>query len=363
MTQAKKANELQSAQSDAARSQVKDSEIANLAGPADSTEQTLASSSSTDAGRDLMTLIMLYLSALALAFFLFSFLGRYFFLAELLGNFRLQLSVLMVPLALTVFRIGRWRWLALSLIIATGWSFFSLGSVYFPTNQPPAGPKKLRIMSFNVLGYNPMRDEVIEEMHKTDPDVIMVLEYTHIWHGRLSRLDAEYPHQVLQPRWHGFGMAVFSKYPLSDTSVTQLTKEVTDNPLIITNVSFGEQKIRLCGAHVLSPTSSLRLELRNQQYDELAQELGNDDVPTVVLGDFNSVPWSPFVNDLLKKTGYRDSRQGFGFHASWHAEYPILLIPIDHAFVSDDICVHSRTLGSNAGSDHLPIIVEVSTAQ
>ena len=309
-----------------------------------------------------MALIMLVLSAFCLAVFLFSLLGRYFYYAELLGNFRLQIAVLMLPFAVAVFRIGRWRWLAFCLTIAIGWSFITIGSVYLPAAQPPPGPKKLKIMSFNVFDINSKRDEVINEMRKSDPDVIVVIEYNRIWHERLRRLDSEYPHQVLQPRWHGFGQAVFSKYPLSDTRIIQLTKPM-DNPAVITHVNFGGQKIRLCGLHAVSPINPFRMEVRNRQYDEIAQELIDDNVPTIVMGDFNSVSWSPYVIDFMEKLGYRDSRLGFGYHSSWHAEYPLLRVPIDHALVSDEICVHSRALGGYAGSDHLPIIFEVSTAQ
>lgn len=324
---------------------------------------SLPSSSPSIAGKNMMALIMLCTAAGVLAVFLLSLSGRYFYYGEVLCNFRLQLAVLMLPLALIVFRIGRWRWLAYSLAIAITWSFISVGSVYLPVAQPQAGPKKLKIMSFNLLWTNSMRDEVLAEINKPDPDVIVVLEYIHHWHRRLQELKSEYPHQILQPRWHGFGIAVFSKYPLSDTNVVQLTRDRMDNPTIITNVNFKGQKIRLCGLHVLSPVNSFRLELRNQQFEEVAEELNLKNVPTVVVGDFNSVSWSPFVRDFMEKTGYRDSRRGFGYHSSWHAEYPPLRVPIDHALVSDDVCVHSRTLGGYAGSDHLPIIFEVSTAK
>lgn len=310
-----------------------------------------------------MKLIVLCAATAALAVFLFSLSGRYFFYGELLGNFRLQIAVLAIPFAAIVFRLGRWRWLAYCLTIAIAWSFISLGSVYLPAAQPQAGPNKLKIMSFNVLWYNSLQDDVIEEMLKPAPDVIVVLEYTAPWHSRLRRLNSKYPHQVLQPRWHGFGLAIFSKFPLTDTKVIQLTKELTDNPTVVTHVNYGGQKIRLCGLHVLSPVNAFRMELRNRQYDEVAEALVDDEVPTVVVGDFNSVSWSPYVIDFMKKTGYRDSRLGFGYHSSWHAEYPLLRVPIDHAFVSDDVCVHSRTLGGHAGSDHLPIIFEISTAE
>ena len=322
---------------------------------------------------DLLASIFLFIALGVLALFLFSQTGRFFsydsragrffFWGELFSNFRLQIAALMIPFALIVYRMRRWRWLAYGLAAAIVWSLVTLGWVYLPAAQPPAGKQKLKIMSFNVLGYNSNKDEVLGLMHDADPDVIMVLEYTEHWHRRLRSLKGKYPHQFLQPRWHGFGLGVFSKYPLSDSKVVQLTRKLVDNPSLITHVDFGGTTIRICGLHVLSPTNSYRLDLRNLQYDEVANELIGNEVPTVVMGDFNSVTWSPFVQDFMSKTGYRDSRKGFGYQASWHADFVFLRIPIDHALVSKDVCVHSRSVGGTAGSDHMPIIFEVSTAR
>ena len=333
----------------------------------------LAKRAASSVETDLMASIVLFVAAAVLALFLISLTGRFFsydskigrlfYYGELFGNFRFQISVLMIPFAVIVFRMGRLRWLAYGLTAAIVWSLIYLGWVYLPATQPEAGEQKLKVMSFNVLGHNSNKDEVLGLMHQSDPDVIVVLEYTDHWHRRLQSLKSEYPHQFLQPRWHGFGMGVFSKYPLSDSKTIQLTRKLTDNPSLITNVNFGGTKIRLCGLHVLSPTNSFRLNLRNLQLDEVADELDGDDVPTVVVGDFNSVPWSPFLKDFMAETGTRDSRQGFGYHASWHADFFFVRIPIDHAFVSDDVCVHARSVGGTAGSDHMPIIFEVSTAR
>lgn len=359
MTRTEKANESVVDSDVHANSETAGSEKASSDERYSAPQTPLAGSKETE----LMATIMLFLCLIALIVFFVSLTGRFFVYGEQFGNFRLQIAVILIPFALTVFRIGRWRWLAYSLTAASLWSLLMIGSVYLPAAQPPAGKQKLKIMSYNVLGSNGLRDEVLAEIDKADPDVIMVIEYTQQWHRRMAELNDEYPHTVLQPRWHGFGLGVFSKYPLSDSKIVQLAKSLTDNPMLITHVNFGDQKIRLCGFHALSPTNSFRLGLRNQQYEEVAEELSDDKVPTVVMGDFNSVPWSPFVKDFIKKTGYRDSRRGFGFHGSWHSDFTLLRIPIDHAFVSQDICVHSRYVGGVAGSDHMPIIFEVSTAR
>lgn len=301
-------------------------------------------------------------SILPLGLFVFSLLGRYFYLAELVCNFRCQIMLLLVPFALVALGARRW-WLGGVILVALGWSMIGIVWVYLPGFQPPAGPQTLRVMSYNVLARNTYDEKVINQIRESDPDVVSVLEYSQSWHAALDCLNERYPYQVRIPRWHGFGIAMFSKFPISDTKVLQLTKSSTDNPFIMTNVTFGGQTIRMAALHSISPTDRRRLELRNQQFVEVAEALSESDIPTVVMGDFNCAPWSPYLAEFVDNTGYRDSRRGFGYQATWPASQWMIRIPIDHAFVSHDVHVHSRMVGDGSRSDHLPILFEVSTAQ
>ena len=300
-------------------------------------------------------------SLIPLGLFVFSLLGRYFFFAELVGNFRCQIMLLLIPFAILALRVRRW-WLGGLILIALCWSMIGTVWVFIPGYQPPPGEQKLKVMSFNVYGGNSNHAAVVDQIREVDPDVIAILEYTGHWQTALDCLNERYPHRFQVPRWHGFGVAVFSKYPISETEVLQLTDDRTDNPCLITNVTFGTQTIRLAMLHALSPTTLYRLETRNLQLEEVANYLTQKKMPTIVTGDFNCTPWSPFLSDFLSQTGYRDSRRGFGYQATWNADLWPLQIPIDHAFVSDNIHVHSRQVGKNAGSDHFPIVYEVSLA-
>lgn len=297
-----------------------------------------------------------------LAIFAFSFFGRHIYVAELISNFRLQILLVMLPCVVLLFSCRKWSW-GIVTLIAAAWSTAAVLGIYLPADQPPAGPQKIKIMSFNVFTGNRSSDLVIERINEADPDVIAILEYDSVWVEQLRQLDQEYPHQILEPRWHGYGVAIFSRYPLGNSQIYQLTAEKTDVPLLIANLDAGQTKIQLAAVHVFSPTSWPRLELRNRQLQEIANLLGTNRTPTVVIGDFNSTPWSVFLSDFLKETGLRDSRQGFGFHASWNTKFPLVRVPIDHAFVSPDISVHDRYVAKSAGSDHFPIVIEVSVAQ
>lgn len=294
-----------------------------------------------------------------LLLFVLSLLGRYFYLCELIGNFRAYIFVMLIPCGVLLWCTKK-RIRSLLFAAATLWSSIGVVTPMFPHRQPSGGEDVVKIMSFNVLGTNEQFDSVINRIREHDPDLITVLEYANRWSIALRALDADYPHQILSPRWHGFGIAIFSKRPISNSTTTQITREITDNPLLTTEVEIEGQPVQIAGLHLMSPMNRGRLEIRNQQLNEVASILAQRKIPTIVMGDFNCTPWSPFLTDFLNQTGLRDSRSGFGYQASWSAVRAFLKIPIDHAFVSPQVRIHQRQLGAFAGSDHYPLIFEVS---
>ena len=307
-------------------------------------------------------LIFSAVSLVLITVFAFSLYGRHFFIAELLSNFRAQILAVLVIFTAGAICFQRW-WIGILLVIATIWCSTGVLSVYLQIEQPPPGENKIRIMSHNVLADNRGYQAVKKQVAKIDPDVLVVVEYDHQWHVELQSLtdDGTYPYSIRAPRWHGFGIAIFSKLPLSNKRAFQLTSEITDAPMVMAEFMIGQQNFRVAALHVFSPTTTSRMDLRNQQIAEAAKILKKSKTPTVVMGDFNCTPWSPFLDDFLKDSGYRDSRSGFGYQGTWCARYRWpALIPIDHAFVSPTVHVHDRFVGDNAGSDHYPIVVEMS---
>ena len=303
---------------------------------------------------------IIYASTLVpMLLFIASLLGRYFYLCELIGNFRAHILVLLVPCAVILWCTGKNK-RALLFAAASLWCSFGVITPAFAHSQPPAGNEVVKIMSFNVLGENNQHEAVIDRIKQHDPDVLTILEYTHNWPWALQSLNDIYPYRLEQPRWHGFGIAIFSKRPFTKSSVTQITEDATDNPFLTLDIEVDGRPLRLAGLHLLSPMHRDRLKVRNRQLAEIGKILVQRDVPTIVMGDFNCTPWSPFLSDFMKQADLRDSRNGFGYQASWNALRPLLSIPIDHALVSPEIHVHSRKLGDFAGSDHLPVVFEVS---
>ena len=300
---------------------------------------------------------------LLLLAFLFSFFGQRFFIAELLANFRTHFGVLLL-VSLLVTRFAKASWLLfVCLFFATVFSVWETGQLFLPAEQPAAGETKVRLMSFNVLATSDDFDSAISEIREHDPDVVAVLEYAGMWHFAFDELNDTYPHQIRVPRWHGYGIALFSKLPLENAESMQLTANEIDNPAVSANVQVGGQQLRIFAVHVMSPIKKFRLELRNRQFKEIATHINAQSTPTMLVGDMNCSTFSGFLSDLIEEANLRDSRQGFGVHPSWPSFVGPLAVPIDHVLVTEEIHVHNRFLGDAGASDHRPVIVDVSIAQ
>lgn len=309
-------------------------------------------------GRGLLARLLVAASTGPLLLFLFSRLGDWIFFAEMAVNFRLQLFWLLLAGTILLWLLGR-RWIMATSGVALLWCAWPLVLDWIPAPQPPPGPQTVRLLTFNVLASNRHFDEVRELIRGESPDIVVIIELGNAWQAAMKQLAAEYPHQVERPRWHGYGLGVYSRLPVRDSRIVQLTEELTDNPAIEARIEAGGRELRLIAVHPTSPGQQGRLQLRNFQLSELAGMAAGPG-PTVVCGDMNCTPWSRQFRRFLARTGLRDSRRGFGYQGSFPAWGWLIRIPIDHVLVSPDIRVHQRRTLPATGSDHLPVLCEFS---
>jgi endonuclease/exonuclease/phosphatase (EEP) superfamily protein YafD len=290
------------------------------------------------------------------------FIGGFVFgcwwLFELTTHFRLQLAVVMAPTAALLLLIRRsiWSWAFVLFTCAAVWS---VAEIAFSPSQPAAGQERLRILTANVLLTNSELEPFLQLVQRVNPDVLVIVEYTPAWDQQRERWSAEFPHSERHPRKHGFGIAVFSKKPLLNVWADSLLGNV-DAPQISFDVVLDRQSVSITAVHAVSPLSQFRFFARNEQLAAWAMKLKDGPRYQVVVGDFNSTTWSPYLRQFLRETGLRDSRQGSGLWPTWPQFCWPMMIPIDHAFVSDNVHVHRRWVESDIGSDHFPIVLDIS---
>ena len=152
---------------------------------------------------------------------------------------------------------------------------------------------------------------------------------------------------------------MFSKLKLSKPEL--LTPANSSVGFVRTEFKYKNKLLALFAIHPYPPYSAKLAQNRKDYYEFMAQIASQEKNPVIMIGDFNTTPWSPLFRKLIKDSALKDARQGFGVQPSWPTYLPTFMrIPLDQALVSQSIIVHERFLGSSKTSDHSPVIIDIS---
>lgn len=286
--------------------------------------------------------------------------GRAHRFLELTSHFKLQyfLASLIFLIIFLALRSARWTAAAaLCLIINTG----TLAPWYWPspaieTNVPR---RSLRVLLSNVLFANHNYALFAAYVREQQPDIVICQEVSLRWGREMEKLKDAYPHAVIVPKAGGAGIALLSRYPFKESFVLQLGD--VSRPSILATVDLGSTTVAVLTLHPHTPLAAGNFRDRNAQLAEAATLAATLPGHKMLIGDLNTTLWSPFLADLENNSGLVNARRGAGALPSWPTHLPKLLrLPIDHCFVSPEIAVTEIKTGSNIGSDHLPLIVDVA---
>lgn len=290
-----------------------------------------------------------------------SFLARRWWVFELTSHFREHMAVGLFALA-TIWAVIRHSKLTVICGVCAVIHGVAVAPQLWPNAErnvegEAAGGTRLRLAALNVYSGNQRTDLVLELLRATDADVILLMEVNRRWLEALSPLCDTYPHRVTKPRQDNFGIALYSRLPLTRALVLELGDAQV--PSIAAHIHVGEQEVFFLGTHPLPPGTAESSFLRNEQLQQIAAYVRGQDAPRIVLGDLNVTPWSPYFADLLRDSGLKDTSRGRGRFGSWPATLPLGRIALDHCLVSPSLGVLDKRLGPNVGSDHLPVVVDL----
>lgn len=216
------------------------------------------------------------------------------------------------------------------------------------------------VLAVNVLQGNRDSGALLEEIHRTNPDVILVTEVDDRWTRELSGLTKTHPYTVLHPLNNTYGINLYSRLPLSNPEVRYLTEPKI--PSIRTHIELNGQKILFYGVHPRPPGRPPEGEAtpsdsthRDAELVLVAREIQDVQGPVIVAGDFNDVAWSHTSRMFRRISRLLDPRVGRGFFNTFHAKLPVLRFPLDHLFHSDEFTLIEMQRLGKIGSDHFPI--------
>lgn len=281
-------------------------------------------------------------------------------LADLLSQTRLHLFGLLF-LSTPVFIVGQRYWQAGLTAVFALLNFVSFNALYLPTAIALGETPTYQAIMLNVQSSGEHYDEVLAFLQQTKPDIVVLTEMRKAWPAELTPLLAAYPYSNHHQAEQFDGTVVYSRFPLSKNGrFHPLHFHPDDRAAAFVQLNIDGQDVTILAAHPRSPRAADRIALRNNQLLALGQLVAQQTVPTLLIGDLNTTPWSPVFQELLAISGLKNGRLGFGAQPTWPASLGNLGIPIDHVLVTPDIQIRQLHAGPNIGSDHAPLLVEFS---
>ena len=216
------------------------------------------------------------------------------------------------------------------------------------------------VMISNVYQDNKNYKGCLEEIKEADPDVLLLLETDAAWDKETNSLEDHFPFYKKVPLENTYGMLLYSKLELEHTEVKYLVEK--DIPSIHSQIVLPSgQRVQMYAVHPEPPVPMENPSSKERDKELLlVADLAKDsNLPVIVIGDLNDVAWSYTTELFLKMSGLLDPRRGRGFYNSFHAHYPFLRFPLDHAFISTDLKIKEMKRLHNFGSDHFPIFISL----
>lgn len=281
---------------------------------------------------------------------------------ELFSHFPVQYLCLQLLSAAACLALRRWPWAVVALVAAVP-NLIAVGP-YLPgvamapataVAGRPAVRVPVRLVAANLLYRQEDATATLAYLERQSADLLVLSEYTPRWRQKLRVLERTYPYFAIRTRWNPWGIAVFSKHPLHAIEDLDLGDDQSSHLRLLVQLPDG--LVEVYAVHLASPPSRRQAAQRNTQLRKLAERIAAADpaLPRLVAGDFNTTPYSPYFQDLLRDAGLRDGRRPFGLHFTWPAWPVPLWIPIDHCLAGGTLDVTRVAAGPRIGSDHLPL--------
>jgi endonuclease/exonuclease/phosphatase (EEP) superfamily protein YafD len=287
-------------------------------------------------------------------------LDRYTWMFELADVFRLQYVVVLAGAAAAAVLLRRPR-LAVVAAVLAAINVAVLGIPFAPaaTAAPHAAAGSLRVVSANVEVGNTNFAAVERLVAETKPDLLGVTELTPAMSRHLRRALPSYRRRVLAPRRDAYGIGLYSRVPLLSARVVHLPAD--GPPTVVARVRVAGKPVTVVVTHVHTPFAG---SIHVRQLHALAAAHARFGKRAAICGDFNTPSWSGPIRQFASAAGLRDL---YG-HAAWRAySWPTwsaaLRVPIDNCFVGGGLVVRSHHDGTDVGSDHRPLVVDLAVAR
>jgi endonuclease/exonuclease/phosphatase (EEP) superfamily protein YafD len=219
----------------------------------------------------------------------------------------------------------------------------------------------IRAITLNLNNEGADLDAVRRLIRREKPDIVLITEFETEPSAFLRDLDDILPHRTGSGRAGVFELLLLSRLPIAETRVRRLVSRflpVLEAKLCLPRAAT--DCFTIVGVHAARP-GSVATRWRDVALRFAARRAAEaDDGRVVVMGDFNATPWSRIFIDMLRAGRLNDAAIGSPFRSTWVGRIPLFGLPLDQVLVGHGIGVAGRRVAGSIGSDHFPVIADLT---
>lgn len=222
-----------------------------------------------------------------------------------------------------------------------------IGWVLLPARLPALQREaiELELIAFNMKHDRAALAEVVRATAAAPPDLWVLIETTR---------DTTLPgwEHVFHDEPHAIG--IWSRYPLERPRAEPVAG---DRDQLTATVAVGRHRLPLLAVHWHTA-----LDRSQGATADASARLAAAQEHLLVLGDFNSTPWSPRFRRFTAAGGLHRA-DALGIRGTWAADpWHMLALPIDHLLAKGEVRVAELALLPWTASDHRPLRARVRCA-
>ncbi|WP_246727687.1 endonuclease/exonuclease/phosphatase family protein [Chelativorans sp. Marseille-P2723] len=218
-----------------------------------------------------------------------------------------------------------------------------------------AGPARYRLLHINLRYDNPTPKRALSLIGAAQPDIITLNEVSAEWREELKSIETAYPHLLYCDSPTGIGgVAILSRRPFLHPTLARCFDR---GSLGIATVNIAGSAVDIAALHLGWPWPFDR----RQQMSRISPVLNKLGTTAILAGDLNSAPWSARARQIASAGGLKVLGN---VGPTWlFRQVPDFLrrtvgLPIDNLFVKGRVVPLDTRRLPDAGSDHLPVLLE-----
>ncbi|MDZ4832628.1 MAG: hypothetical protein SGJ27_02385 [Candidatus Melainabacteria bacterium] len=288
-------------------------------------------------------------------------------LAELFASLRAQFIIILLLCILPALFVPQLR---LPMLISCVLFAAVNAAFVVPPMIPKPPPSKdlegltlvnFRIMQLGIEDPETKLEPIVQQISNSRANVVCV---TGIPNRSLIKLNeimpSQYLHRAFYNRDDGYAQAIYSDVPLKGSVQKKVGPEKL--PVVCTSIHFDYAWFRVIMVKLPEPTNDATLAKRNEQLTAVAQVVKSFDGRKIVLGNFNTTPYSMAFSPFLKDTELIDTRDGVqpNYSLLGPVDVPGLSrVPADHILINKRVGLLHRYVFPTEGLTHQPLLADL----